>query len=330
MRTYLSFGDFIELYYKARQRGWGFIASKLHLNGLARTQSAFDIVDIPAANYWMIDRVRARWAEKISGDPAMAYEDYVVHKYFAQSSGLKMLSLGCGVGSHEPPFAKYPAFEQITGIDLAPQLVEAANINAQKKGLKNLQYICADLNNFEYPNNTYDLILFHSSLHHFNDLDKLLGKTLKEALKPGGILLIHEYVGPDRLQWTSEQLKTSNALLATLPHSKRTRFKTQSVKRRDYRPGWLRMCISDPSEAVESSRILPVIHHHYNTLEEKALGGNILQLLLKDIAHHFTATDADTNQWIDRFFAAEDHFLENHPSDLVFGLYQKKSRSVTK
>jgi len=47
------------------------------------------------------------------------------------------------------------------------------------------------------------------------------------------------------------------------------------------------MFLVDPSEAVDSESILPSLHENFKVLEEKKIGGDILLILLKDIAHNF-------------------------------------------
>jgi hypothetical protein len=130
-------------------------------------------------------------------------------------------------------------------------------------------------------------------------------------------------VGPNRLQWTPTQLTAANQLLRQLPAAYRRRYMARQLKTRISGPGRLRMLVADPSEAVESEAILPAIHHRFTVLEEKSLGGNLLTLVLKDIAHHFLPEDAATQALLHQLFAAEDDFLQRYPSDLLFGVYQK-------
>ena len=84
------------------------------------------------------------------------------------------------------------------------------------------------------------------------------------------------------------------------------------------------MIIADPSECVESSSILPVIHQYYDVVEESALGNNILMTALKDISHHFLDLDPEKEKILNDLFAFEDKYLKDHSSDFVFGIYQKK------
>jgi hypothetical protein len=82
------------------------------------------------------------------------------------------------------------------------------------------------------------------------------------------------------------------------------------------------MVISDPSEAVESATILPLMQEHFALLEQKNYGGNLLTFILKDIAHHFNKPEAQNT--LQHLFKLEDDLLrQEQQSDFVFAVYQK-------
>ena len=322
-KTYISIGDFIDLYYKVKQKGYPEFLSKLHLTKYARTVSKWNLIT-PGSDFWIIPAVRKRWNEKCSGDPNIEYEDYVVSKYFTNATGLRALSIGCGTGSRERKFARYANFGRIEGIDLAASQVEEARHLAAEQNLGNIQYFTGDFSTHASESDAYDLILFNSSLHHFDNINEFLKMKVLPLLKQEGDLIIYEYVGPDRLQWTSEQLKIANRLLKQIPAKYKTRYNSQRIKRHIYRPGLLRMILADPSEAVDSESILPSIHKHFRIIEEKKVGWNILHILLKDISHNFLGTDRETLTILSQLFEEEDKYMaETGRSDAVFGIYQK-------
>jgi len=45
--------------------------------------------------------------------------------------------------------------------------------------------------------------------------------------------------------------------------------------------------VTDPSECVDSSRILPTLQEEFSPVYEASYGGELLMFVLKDIAHHF-------------------------------------------
>ena len=84
------------------------------------------------------------------------------------------------------------------------------------------------------------------------------------------------------------------------------------------------MILADPSECIDSSSILPTIHTHFKTIDERPYGGNILMHVLKDISHHFTELNSEKNQILDSLFKFENEYLKDKSSDFVFGIYQLK------
>src|SRR5947209_14113207 len=74
------------------------------------------------------------------------------------SKGLKVLDLGCGDGTTALPAAKCGA--DVTGIDIAENLVEAANKRAAEEGLTNLHVQQGDAANLEgVPDKTFDVVM---------------------------------------------------------------------------------------------------------------------------------------------------------------------------
>ena len=323
-RTYISFGDLIDLFYKIKLKGYAGLLSRLKISNHARTVSKWNSTT-PSSDFWIIPEIRKRWNEKCTDHPDLEYEDYVVSKFLAGSSGLKMLSVGCGAGSRERKFGKYSNFETIEGIDMAFNKIEEARKFASDLQLNNVKYTVGDFVKQEFDPSSYDVILFNSSLHHFKDIDSLLPNKILPALKNTGYLVIFEYVGPNRLQWTNSQLDFANKILKDLPPKYKFRLNGKSIKHRIYRPGLLRMLIADPSEAVDSESIMPSIHKYMNILEERKIGWDITHLLFKDIAHNFVNQDHVTQNLLSYIFEREDEYLSvTGRSDAVFGIYQKK------
>ena len=317
--------DFLETFAKLRQRGLPFLLSKLRPNALARTRSAFDDPTLRAANWWQVPAVRQRWNQRITGQPNQPYEAYVAGKYLAGRRGLRLLSLGSGAASHELAFARLPHFAEVRCVDIAARLLARAAAVAQAEGLMNFRAEVADVNSLDLPAASYDVVLFHSALHHFRDVAGILARV-RQVLRPDGLLVLNDYVGPARLQWTAAQLAETNRVLRTVvPPRYRVRYLSRQLKTSMSGPGRLRMRLADPSEAVESDRIVPALRQHFQPLEEAALGGNILTLVLKDIAHHFMGNEAETQALIAELFRLEDAFLANYPSDLLFGVYRPRA-----
>ncbi len=327
--NFINTGDFADLYIKLRQRGTSYLRSKFSLSARNRTKNTFDISGITLAHWWIVPSVRARWNFLITGNAETDYETYFVNKYLAGKKDLRMLSIGCGSGSHEFRFAEFENFIQIKGIDITSNLIRNASHRAGKSGIwHKLVFEIADVYQYDFSKSKYDVILFHSSLHHFSKIDRLL-ERVKTGLTENGLLLINEYVGANRFQYPEHQMRAINSAIQTIPAQQRQIFNTSIIKKQFHKPGTLRMIINDPSEAVESSRIAPLLRTHFKTLEEKPYGGNLLMPALKDISHHFLQDAASpageaAKTVLQKLFFLEDEFLKaGNESDYLFGVYQK-------
>lgn len=322
LATYISIGDFVDLFYKIEQKGLQKILSKFKLKESERVKAKWND-EISTGDFWVIPSVRKRWNRLSTGDENVEYEDYFVTRYLEEKRDLKLLSVGCGTGSRERKFAQKQVFSEITGIDVAKNAVDEAARLAEEKGFSHVHYICGDFTKQTFEKTHFDVILFNSSLHHFNHIHDFLQYHVLPLLKPDGYLVIQEYVGPNRLQWTREQLDESNRLLAQIPENFRRKLKSNRIKSRVYRPGIIRMKMIDPSEAVDSESILPAIHQFFEVVEEKSLGWNITHILLKDISQNFLGDDAETQSILQKLYEAEDEFVKKQGRfDAVFGIYK--------
>lgn len=316
----VSLEDIRDVYLKSIQRGNGFILSKLSLSRERRTKSSFNDTNIDGSNWWQIPLVRKRWNHLITGNKDITYEKYAAN--IISDKKIKMLSIGSGVCSHEMEFAKLNPGWEITCMDYSEKLLQSAERIANKEGLTNIRFLAKDMYKYTLPANYYHIIFFHSSLHHFKHLEKFL-ERVHNSLKLSGKLIINEYVGVNRLQYSREQLREINNCLALLDKQQRKMYKSSIYKNRYYGPGILRMIISDPSECIESQKILPVIHGKFKTIEEKGYGGNLLMPVLKDISHNFIEPNEQNKKALNKIFTYEDRYLKNHKSDFVFGIYEK-------
>src|SRR5215203_654772 len=72
--------------------------------------------------------------------------------------GMKVLDLGCGDGTTALPAARLGA--DVLGVDIAPNLVEAANRRVKELGLTNCRFQEGDATNLqELKNQSFDLVV---------------------------------------------------------------------------------------------------------------------------------------------------------------------------
>lgn len=234
--------------------------------------------------------VKAHVNRAISGDPKIGWLAYAMRTYLLNRGGVERgLSLGCGSGAVERFARKKGACKFLDAYDFAPAAIEEAKALAAAEGMDGIQYHVGDLNVVDLPANHYDVVFASSAIHHVEKLERLF-EQLAGCLRLGGLLIMIEYVGPTRLQFTPTVVGIMNALLQSLP---------ENFRRLGSRPGELKQRIAvtpveqliaiDPSESIRSADILPVAQRYFEFIERKNFGGTIAHMLLQDIVQNFDA-----------------------------------------
>ena len=324
MARLITLDDFIETYTKLRQRGLGFILSKFTFSEIKRARTAFNHDNLKSANWSIVPKVVERCRSLITKDKNVTIQELTVNTYLKKKRNLKMLSLGSGTCDTELEFATYENFSEILCIDIAEKRLNEARENAKKNKLNNIDFKVEDANTFNYPKDYYDIVLFSASLHHFKNVDNILGNLVQKTLKKNGFLIINEIVGPNRFQFPKHQIRAINEALNLIPKKYRKRYKLNIYKNKVYGSGLLRMIIADPSECVDSESILPSLRKYYDIIYESGYGGNIIMPVLKDLGHHFLEMNTEKEEILNALFEFEDNYIKTNQSDFVFGIYQTK------
>lgn len=191
------------------------------------------------------------WFRRLHGDPPLG----------------RGLSLGCGDGALERDVRKKEICREIVGIDLSAGALRTAAETAEKEGLEGITYQRGDFNRLDLPRNTYDVVFFHQAMHHVADLEHCV-RQIKKTLKRGGLFYLDEYVGPSRSEWQDELVADAN-------------LHFQTIAKRVRRHGSVPFPIEkdDPSEAIRSSEIVPVVSKNFKVIEHRDYGGNLLALI---------------------------------------------------
>jgi ubiquinone/menaquinone biosynthesis C-methylase UbiE len=163
---------------------------------------------MPEVNNNLKERVRAFWQANPCGvkfaDAAPGtrhfYELVEAHRYtkewhipaaadFAGARGLKVLEIGCGLGTDGAQFAEAGA--DYTGVDLTEAAVELARKRFELFDLPG-KFQTADAENLEFPDNSFDLVYSHGVLHHTPETGKAV-QEVHRVLRPGGRAVVMLY-----------------------------------------------------------------------------------------------------------------------------------------
>lgn len=259
----------------------------------------------------------------MSGRSNVGWLEAISEKYFSCPAG-NALSLGCGGGGLERHGAMLNIAKKFTAYDVSDGAIELAENLAKKCNLSQISYMARDLNVMVHPENTYDVVFASQSLHHIASLEFYLGQV-KRTLKPNGLFIINEFVGPNQFQWSDLQIQHAQSLLEQIPETYRYAIQGHGLKRKVTRPTIKWMNEIDPTEAIRSSEIISQVSSRFEILEKTDFGGTLLQLVLADIVGNFSDNSTD-RAILQKLFDAEHHLLETGVLESDFTMMVMRNR----
>lgn len=154
------------------------------------------------------EQVRAFWQANPCGtkftDAEMGsrefYERVAEHRYatewhipaaaaFGRARGLRVLEIGCGLGTDGAQFARAGA--DYTGVDLTDAAVELARKCFAVFGLRG-EFRTADAEQLDFADESFDLVYSHGVLHHTPDTARAV-REVHRVLRPGGRAVVMLY-----------------------------------------------------------------------------------------------------------------------------------------
>ena len=131
-------------------------------------------------------RLRASWMAgdfgQIARLNAKGAEDFISRLNL--KPGMKVLDVACGTGNQSIPAARTGA--QVTGLDIAPNLLEQARERAASENLK-IEFTEGDAENLPYPAAQFDVVLSMFGAM-FAPRPEVVAAELKRVCRPGGLI----------------------------------------------------------------------------------------------------------------------------------------------
>lgn len=297
---------------------------RLLLPGNRRAAAAWSAAESAPRHWAAVPAIRRNWNERISGDPARDWMD-VALAHGAIPANARILSIACGNGANEVAWLGRCPVGHMTAFDVSASRIAAArNLAAQAGFADETTFLVDGFDTFNADSGAFDVIIAENALHHAQRLDALLDR-MKVWLRPGGSVIVRDFVGPSRFQWTDEQVGHADRLLTEMPERLRRRHGSGVVKTRFLRTGTWFMHLSDPSEAAHSSEILDGLQARFREELLVGMGGTVLQLVFEDIAGNFLdPDDAVAMEHLHRSIEAENALIRDGllPDDFVFGIFR--------
>jgi ubiquinone/menaquinone biosynthesis C-methylase UbiE len=107
-----------------------------------------------------------------------------------QASYGVVVDVGCGSGYSLPKLAQRFAPRELVGVDIDPQMLEAARAEAGRAGIQP-RLVEASSTRMPLADASVDLLFCHQTFHHLVEQEAALAEFLR-VLKPGGVLLFAE------------------------------------------------------------------------------------------------------------------------------------------
>ena len=149
---------------------------------------------------------------------------------------------------------------RVDAFDLDERILRRAAAGRQMDGI--LQF-AGDANEVVLEAERYDLILMIDAAHHVEDLEHFFGQ-LNRALRPGGLLVGHEYVGENRIGFFPENMKWIHRIWALIP---------DEYKHRECRPAYVASVPAalSPNEGIRCREIPRVARESFRLFHEKRI-----------------------------------------------------------
>lgn len=204
------------------------------------------------------------------------------------------LSVGCGSASKELHLLQEGIVGHFDLFEVSPERAAAGKAAAGRRGVAGrVVFHVRDAFDTELDDR-YDLVYWNNALHHMFDVRQALVWS-RERLRPGGWLVMDDYVGATRFQWPDAQLQIASRVRRSLPERLlRDPADPGRLCPKDLtRPSLHSMLAADPSEAADSDGILPALPQVFPGVRIIPTGGVVYNLALKDIIANFGEDDAD-------------------------------------
>jgi SAM-dependent methyltransferase len=261
---------------------------------------------------------------RVSGTGDQGWLEAVARDYFKQPVKVA-LSLGCGGGGLERHGLQLNIATRFEAYDVSAGAIELAREEAGITGQQDaIDYQVANLNKIELPARRYGAVFASQSVHHIEALEHYMAQVHR-ALKPGGLFIINEFVGPNQFQWTDTQLEHANRLLKSIPEKYRHCIREAGEKHHIPRPTIDAMNAYDPTEAIRARDILPQLVEHFELVEQRDFGGTLLHLVLDNIAGNLDQSEEGI-AILRRLMDEEDALIKSGELDSDFTLLIARKR----
>ena len=117
-----------------------------------------------------------------------------LYNFFGIEAGDRLLDFACGTGS----FAVYAAqrTKAVQGVDISEKMIEIAVESAKQRNLKNIKFLCCDVEKVLLESDSFECVISKSAFHHMKNY-KTIFKEMKRCCKKQGRIGIEDIISYD-------------------------------------------------------------------------------------------------------------------------------------
>jgi len=109
--------------------------------------------------------------------------------------GARVLEVGVGTGLS---FGAYPKHCQVTGVDLAPEMLEQAQDKIVRNGWRHLKVMEMDALNMKFADNTFDYVMAFHVVSVVPDAGRLLREMLRVSKRGATVAIVNHFRSRNR------------------------------------------------------------------------------------------------------------------------------------
>ncbi|MBJ7598369.1 MAG: hypothetical protein DLM67_10770 [Candidatus Nephthysia bennettiae] len=271
-----------------------------------------------SSTYWNdLPPVIEHISEMCTGDRSKWWVPGFKERYCEHAPFERGLFLACGNGWVEREFVDWGIVRRATAFDYSTELLAFAE---RERGNREIDYFQADANTIDFEPESFDLIVNVGALHHVQYLDRLC-RILGKALKPDGVFVGYDYVGPSRNQYSRPHWRLIETTNETLPPFLR--------KDRLTYPHLPTMVATDPTEAIHSDLQPAVLGRYFSTIERHDLGGGLAYEILSHNAKPESVPALELAPALDKLLELDRTLTASGTIPTLFSYYVLRARKQT-
>ena len=219
-----------------------------------------------------------------------------------------VLIVGCGNGWLERQLYDLGIGKHFDAFDMSEEYINEAK---ELKQSRSIDYFLDDINSMsKIEDNKYDAVFNFAVLHHAMNIEYAL-KKLASCLKNNGLMFNEEYVGPARNQYSDDHVNIMLEIMSDLPKKFRTKAKFLRPPLANFRV--------EPSEAIHSDLILPLIPKYFDIVYQRNLNGGVAYQILHNNIDEFNDTsNSESVKWLEYLLQRDLQFTENGKVPVLF------------